>query len=831
MAGKGARSRVAGGTDSPSVSSPSEVNSSSRTTGGMELATQQEVMELVESINAERAAFSAEREELRQEVQVLRRHVIENSLSKTTTSLPTLADMVKGFTYEQYYSGQESDDENSWLEFRGRVLACCRHSSLAILLVENRRLSEIKAHPDFSVEVNALLYDFLVRVTKKTASTVVRAYANTADGCAAWARLHQLRRNTGCAYFVRVNQALFAQAAKLGALGNPLPVFLEVRGLLHKIREYVSATSAATLASIDIATVEVLFVAQAVHSLHLKYEHIKAKFVTDLPSFAELEESTCAHWDNILSVSVGAVEQGAGLAEDRRRQEERKKKELSKKVECSTCHAKGHSAENCFMTNVTAREEFLKRRPELRGKIEKRAQSYAQRGTTTGAAGALAPQEEILFPGIDDTGKKLFALSETSSPSCYVCPDIEDTEEALCSLSVVEQCAVERGQLDLEGVLFTSPRKHAVARSARVRRDEPGVVPVALSNRYSVLAEVQSPCEAVRIHRDGLVLDCFYAWRKRASRSRRAAMRTARRGPVKVKAPRQCTGWESIRHCFSDWRQGSVAPVYCSFVYVDTVGAFFPGRYPAGQAAWEAGRLRCLGSGYQISSRQFWYTPSLQYVHTAIVTRSYDVLECAEVVLHDMPGLEVVHRLDLSNQRDGLMRVSDRLRGVLAEEPVVVRGTVLDLKFWGARLGVATRDVICAVEEVQVVVHDGYGAGADSASDDGSDWGEHQSDGHDDDRGEGGAGGHAGLLGEAVLSSADCGEGQPARGVYACTKPTERVDPLGKKTALLDSGATCHVWSELHHFDHEYFDPDKTTTFRVVQNGTVESEGSGRVTL
>lgn len=51
-----------------------------------------------------------------------------------------------------------------------------------------------------------------------------------------------------------------------------------------------------------------------------------------------------------------------------------------KKVECSTCHAKEHLAEAYFMTNLKVREEFLKRQPELRNKIEKRVLDFKRDG-------------------------------------------------------------------------------------------------------------------------------------------------------------------------------------------------------------------------------------------------------------------------------------------------------------------------------------------------------------------------------------------------------------------------------------------------------------------
>lgn len=104
-----------------------------------------------------------------------------------------------------------------------------------------------------------------------------------------------------------------------------------------------------------------------------------------------------------------------------------------------------------------------------------------------------------MVPGIDNTGKELFALSEEvpgdlerqpSPRSCHPCPGVKDTEEALHALSLVELCAVEHEQLDLEEVLFILRRRRIMTRVARVRHDKPSVVPMELSFRYSVLVEV-----------------------------------------------------------------------------------------------------------------------------------------------------------------------------------------------------------------------------------------------------------------------------------------------------------------------------------------------------
>lgn len=58
-------------------------------------------------------------------------------------------------------------------------------------------------------------------------------------------------------------KALFAQAAKLGVLGNSLLVFLEARELLQRICDCVSGTHALRTSAIDVAMNNSLFCLRA----------------------------------------------------------------------------------------------------------------------------------------------------------------------------------------------------------------------------------------------------------------------------------------------------------------------------------------------------------------------------------------------------------------------------------------------------------------------------------------------------------------------------------------------------------------------------------------
>ncbi|KAK3280391.1 hypothetical protein CYMTET_11761 [Cymbomonas tetramitiformis] len=90
---------------------------------------------------------------------------------------------------------------------------------------------------------------------------------------------------------------LLAQASKLGILGSPLPTFLKARESIRRVCEYaITATGGAT-PPVDVAAVEMIFVARSLTLLHQRYVYIKTKFSTSLPTLTELEEAVCEHGD------------------------------------------------------------------------------------------------------------------------------------------------------------------------------------------------------------------------------------------------------------------------------------------------------------------------------------------------------------------------------------------------------------------------------------------------------------------------------------------------------------------------------------------------------
>ncbi|KAK3268262.1 hypothetical protein CYMTET_23223 [Cymbomonas tetramitiformis] len=140
--------------------------------------------------------------------------------------------------------------------------------------------------------------------------------------------------------------------------------------------------------------VESIFLALVMVCLHCSYLFIKSMFIGEqLPSPDVLEEDVCSHYDNILSQQSSAVDNGAGIVDDRRKQQELKRKQLGKKVVRPvtgvdaipksalsptwqeggpTCHRRGRDSKECFITNEAKREEYLKRRPEVRDSLMKK---------------------------------------------------------------------------------------------------------------------------------------------------------------------------------------------------------------------------------------------------------------------------------------------------------------------------------------------------------------------------------------------------------------------------------------------------------------------------
>ncbi|KAK3262043.1 hypothetical protein CYMTET_29073 [Cymbomonas tetramitiformis] len=502
--------------------------------------------------------------------------ITSKTLEGSDAPSPSLSSMLKGIPADRYFAGLDPESETLWLEFKARVAPSCRHPSMENLLVETREIHDIKG--------------------------IVRAYGSFADGCAAWKQLAKLRRNTNYAYLNRRVKELLSYSAQFSSLTPPLHLFLKVKETFTRVREYVCvAPPLDTGHKMCVDTLEAIVVSVILFSLHSDYVYVKSKFQSDrLPRLRVLEDEVCAHYDNIIAPGVASGDVGAGIAEDRKKQNATKKARLCRKVECSTCHQWGHDAKDCFITNAEARESFLKRRPDAKESIMQKVQEYEKHGKLpdTDKAGAVADSE--LHPGLDGEDI-LFAISEVASPSSS-----EPTSSDFSVVPLSEFIEVSGG----------TPRVSADRRQS--------ILEVPTSNYYEVLEAPEDAGDCMlrpTCYRGSrLVADCFYRWRKTASKARFASLRRASRKRYRVQDPRRL-------------KRSTVAPVYDSFVYMDTICSFFPepARLAATQSLWETQRDRCLGGHWRISPRLPWYSPAVQSSHTYVMSHVSSVLEYAEM--------------------------------------------------------------------------------------------------------------------------------------------------------------------------------------------------------
>ncbi|KAK3257744.1 hypothetical protein CYMTET_33185 [Cymbomonas tetramitiformis] len=326
--------------------------------------------------------------------------------------LPFLTDMLKGFPTDQLYSGQEAENDSKWLEFRGKFVPSLRHPALSLFLLDTRELEDIKRDEKFSVAANQLFHDFLSRVTTRTANAVVRSYSTEADGVSAWRQLIKMRRSTGSAYFVRQVKALLDDTKRFTTLAPPLQGFLNAREVLDRVEEYACTSKFLPGGEeFHVASLEAVFVAMVLNSLNPAYVYIRTMFSGDeLPLFKKLNDAVCDHYDNVIATSAAATETGAGIVEDRRKQEEQKRAALLKRVPCPVCHMTGHSSKDCYVTHEEKREAYLKKNPKRREAMMKRVQDYQKHGKLPNRAAAVTEAEQD--PGVDASGEALYAICE-----------------------------------------------------------------------------------------------------------------------------------------------------------------------------------------------------------------------------------------------------------------------------------------------------------------------------------------------------------------------------------------------------------------------------------
>ncbi|KAK3273790.1 hypothetical protein CYMTET_17989 [Cymbomonas tetramitiformis] len=580
--------------------------------------------------------------------------------------LPPLAEMLKSFKSDQLYSGQDAENDAKWLEFRGKIVPCLRHRALALLLSDARDLEDIKEDEHFSEAANQLFHDFLSAVTSKTANAVVQTYSEEANGILAWRQLVKMRRSTGSAYFVRQVQALLDDTKKFASLANPLPFFLGARRLLDRVKEYACTSEfLPTGEKFHVASLEAVFVAMVLKFLNPAYVVVRSMYAKNkIPSFQELSDAVCDHYDNVIATSAAAAETGAGIVEDRRKQEEQKRTALLKKVPCPVCHMTGHSSKECFVTNEGKREEYLKKNPKRRDAIMKRVQDYQKHGKLPNRAAAATETQQD--PGVDASGEALYAICELDSV-------------VTCFSDVMPQFISGYSGEDYTGI--------------------------SLYNYYAVLDGLTPSGSSFPVGDEGQYVSGVCRWRSDASVTKHSALR---------KHGKKSHPYVPSKHRFllNKHKYFPVAPVYNSFVYIDTLCTALPGReLEPTQAMWEAGREQQLGTGYQISPRQPWYTTDVQCVHSMFMGGAVEVSGRALKVLEDphFPAAgRVVCQVKMECAKHLVAEQHGLLQRLIEKEPVMVRESFEKLQSWVTLLSMVTRDTVQAVEDFWALLGYGY---------------------------------------------------------------------------------------------------------------------------
>ncbi|KAK3239767.1 hypothetical protein CYMTET_50335 [Cymbomonas tetramitiformis] len=676
--------------------------------------------------------------------------------------LPLLTDMLKGFKSDQLYSGQDAENDSKWLEFGGKIVPSLRHQALALFLSDARDLEDIKKDEKFSVAANQLFHDFLSSVTTKTANTVVRSYSTEADGISAWRQLIKMRQSTGSAYFVRQVKALLDDTKRFATLAPPLQGFLNAREVLDRVEEYACTSKFLPGGEkFHVASLEAVFVAMVLNSLNPAYVFVRTMYSGDeLPSFQKLNDAVCDHYDNVIATSAAATETGAGIVEDRRKQEEQKRAALLKNLPCPVCHMTGHSSKECFATHEDKREEYLKKNPKRRDAIMKRVQDYQKHGKLPNRAADVTETQED--PGVDASGEALFAICELDSVvTCFS----DDMPQFISGYTAGDCIASQSG--------------------------------ISLHNYYAVLGGLTSSEGPFPVGGRDQPMSGVYRWRSDAPMSGRSTLRR----PGKKSHPCQPN---KHRFLLNKHKYFPVAPVYDSFVYIDTLCTVLPGRkLEPTQALWEAGREQHLGPGYQISPRQPWYTSDVQYVHNMFMSGSVEVLDRAVTVLespHFPADGRVVSHKKMVCTKHLVAEQFGLLQRLLEKEPVMVRGSFEKLHSWVTLLSMVTRDTVQAIESFWTLLGYGYEDEWDfDSSSDGSDDSDHS----------------------------DYGSGDNTADVFTRALP---LTACGGQVAMLDNGASKHIFNSVSDFGDD-FDATSSSTFSVVQAGTVSSEGSGTVTF
>ncbi|KAK3278119.1 hypothetical protein CYMTET_13926 [Cymbomonas tetramitiformis] len=353
---------------------------------------------------------------------------LNSSLAGGRRPLPSLSDMTKGLSADSHFSGKDTDQEGIWDEWLAKIRPSLRHPSLALLLSESTPLHVLRGDESYLEEANQLFYDFLCRVTTRTANAVVRSFEPYSDGHGAWLALSKLRRNTSVVYFINQVDKLLLLPNRLSNLSPPLSAFLEAKETLRRIHEYsVNTRVTPSGKPLCMETVEAMYTAMAIVRLHPDYMLLKAKFMVEaLPTADVLADQVTAHYDTILAPRDAVTHTAHAVNHTGDNSES----EAAGKVPCSICHRRGHPSTDCFIKNVEKREAFFeKASPSTKAAILKKVADYERHGKLPKPGehlGAAARQSE-LYPGLEESGEVLFALREAGQSDLH--PGLDETGE------------------------------------------------------------------------------------------------------------------------------------------------------------------------------------------------------------------------------------------------------------------------------------------------------------------------------------------------------------------------------------------------------------------
>eukprot|EP00854_Cymbomonas_tetramitiformis_P007585 gene7585-biopygen7662 len=264
----------------------------------------------------------------------------------------------------------------------------------------------------------------------------------------------------------------------------------------------------------------------------------------------------------------------------------------------------GHPAKDCFMTNNEKREAFLKKASSsAKAAILKRVADYKKHGKlpVPGEHLSAAAGQSDVHPGLENTGKSLYALRETEQSDLH--SGLAETGDWMTAV----HGAVCRWNHEHPGYSYLSGSL-----------PYPTPYQLCFGKGFRQSAPVDPPFSGLT------VFNYYLFWM----------------GCVKL---------QSLCLLLLVRALWAVKPVHDCWVYIDTITAFFPNKacLERTPSIWEAGRGQPLGDGYPISPRQLCFKPGLQRWHTIMMSGSMAIFLRAQCILDRGTALS----------RDGVERV------------------------------------------------------------------------------------------------------------------------------------------------------------------------------